>query len=1016
MKKIIPLLFVFLFSFYAKGQYYNKLIGIEFSGSSGGKLGTIETLDGGNLSYGKLMSPGYYLIKTNAVGDTTWCRTLTNIGGGDIDVIQIPDSSYWVTMANTSAASQPIDVLRLNKNGNTIIQSNEFDFSSISNGIGYSGVRSVLNNNGDIMTFAHHNNGENVVIFLWDTLGNIINQQTILTSFPNTPAPSYLSLRNLVVKSLSNGNIVIGGVSSSDVNNYIYVIEFDVTNNIVWKKLIQNNTGLLSNFNLNAIDEMPDGSVLISGGCGNSSYASGTALLKFDALGNLLFAKAFDDNARMSKVISDNSGMIYLASGGANNTQDNLFRIALYKLSPSANLMSSRMYGLGKNSEYQIEISNIFTKNNEVKIFAVIDNLKLNVFSTNNNFDGAPCEDSPSSVNITDVAISFTPWTFSSNALNAFSTAPFPTLSTGMFNLSSMGLNTSGIVDNPLCNGDLGQVNYTVSGGTTPYGYSWSNGTNSQNLVNAQSGQYTVRTVDAAGCVELDTFSIVEPLPLSATFNKTDVTCFSAFDGSINLTVGGGTPGFSYFWANGAHTQDISGLGGGFYQVTITDTNGCTLTQGISVAEPGPLTANVIGYQDVSCHGLCDGQLTGNAAGGTSPYQYAWNDTYNQTTAIADSLCTGNYLLTVTDNNGCMAYTNAFVSQPPIIQNSINTSNATCGNNDGGAMINTTGGVPPYSYIWSNGSTSNPNTNLAAGTYYVTGTDANGCGDTAVVTIDTDVFGASICEITVDSTSTKNLVVWEKPVAGNIAGFNIYRDVVGLYQLIDFVPYDSLSVYLDESNGIDPTTTSYRYKISAVDTCGNEGSRSAFHETIHLTTNQGINNEVNLIWDGYKGFQLAYYRIIADTSNNNMEDFYVIDSVAYTNFTWTDNSPPTSNYLVYAIEVVTPYTCTATKAQSHNTTRSNRATLAGGSTGTSIEEAILQQAEVYPNPFNNQLTVNVRTNNWNYKIIDMTGKMILSGNSQQSQEKLDLYSLDNGVYFIQIAIGGNTITKKIIKS
>jgi len=204
---------------------------------------------------------------------------------------------------------------------------------------------------------------------------------------------------------------------------------------------------------------------------------------------------------------------------------------------------------------------------------------------------------------------------------------------------------------------------------------------------------------------------------------------------------------------------------------------------------------------------------------------------------------------------------------------------------------------------------------------------------------DFQVVTPPICLISVDSTSTQNKVVWEKPVTAAIDSFMVYREFgSGSYGIVGSVPYDSLSQFYDNTIGVNPNITSYRYKISAIDTCGNESQLSDYHETIHLTTNVGLSGEVNLIWDAYEGFSFSYYRILRDSTFSG--DWELLDSVTSSNFTYSDNNPPSIG-AAYMIEVVAPGTCTSTKAVNHNSSRSNKGTISGGSATLAPESAFL---------------------------------------------------------------------------
>ena len=186
-----------------------------------------------------------------------------------------------------------------------------------------------------------------------------------------------------------------------------------------------------------------------------------------------------------------------------------------------------------------------------------------------------------------------------------------------------------------------------------------------------------------------------------------------------------------------------------------------------------------------------------------------------------------------------------------------------------------------------------------------------------------------ICLISVDNTSTKNLVVWEKPSFAGVDSVRIYREfATGNYGLVGAVSNDTLSQFTDNTFGVNPNITSYRYKIAMIDSNGVQiTAQSPFHETMHLSTNLAPNGNVNLIWDAYEGFPVTYYRILRDSTYSN--NWQVIDSVSSNVFIWTDINPPTTG-ADYIVEVIAPFTCTATKAQDHNSTRSNRANALGG--------------------------------------------------------------------------------------
>lgn len=341
------------------------------------------------------------------------------------------------------------------------------------------------------------------------------------------------------------------------------------------------------------------------------------------------------------------------------------------------------------------------------------------------------------------------------------------------------------------------------------------------------------------------------------------------------------------------------------------------------------------------------------------------------------------------------------------INNNIQTSIQTTGDDCGGGCIGVAeatslGGVSPYSYEWSNGQSGDIATGLCSDDQLVLLTgDQLGCFryDTIVVPAQAPV--TEVCMVTVDQTSTKNIVVWEKPTSLSISGFKVYREVVGNYNVVGYVPYDSLSIFIDNTNGVNPNITSYRYKISTVDTCGNESALSDFHETIHVTQNQGSGNTINLIWDNYEGETFAYNRILRDTTG--LGNWEVLDSVAGSVFTWTDQDPPVDS-ASYMIEILFSSVCTATgKAQDYNSSRSNISTTIGGGGIVGLEEEKDQKIKFYPNPVENMLTIEHDLNEARIIITDASGRLVMETiMSNENKTMIETNELSSGVYLVTI--------------
>ncbi|WP_035845706.1 SprB repeat-containing protein, partial [Crocinitomix catalasitica] len=297
---------------------------------------------------------------------------------------------------------------------------------------------------------------------------------------------------------------------------------------------------------------------------------------------------------------------------------------------------------------------------------------------------------------------------------------------------------------------DNGMATATVGGGTLDYTYSWSNGETTATISDLTAGMYTVVVTDANGCMITDSIEVVQPTELELDFETTMVLCNLGADGSATVSVTGGTPEYSYLWNTGATTATISDLTAGIYTVTITDANGCEIVDSVEITEPGHLHVFAM-KTDVICYGTATGTGTAYAGGGTPDYTYEWKQggVVVSTENPATNLVAGGAIVKVTDANGCTAIASIYINGPEAFELSINSINNNCyGDEDGEAAVSVTGGEPGYTYLWSNGETTETITGLAAGTYSVVVTDNEGC------TIEGEVVITEPEMLTIEMTST----------------------------------------------------------------------------------------------------------------------------------------------------------------------------------------------------------------------------------------------------------------------
>ncbi|MDX2002125.1 MAG: SprB repeat-containing protein [Chitinophagales bacterium] len=290
---------------------------------------------------------------------------------------------------------------------------------------------------------------------------------------------------------------------------------------------------------------------------------------------------------------------------------------------------------------------------------------------------------------------------------------------------------------NVTCNGAAnGSIDVTVTGGTAPFTYAWSNAATTQDLSGLAPGTYTVTITDANGCTATKSATITQPNVLASTKTVTNVRCNGQSNGAVDLTVTGGTTPYTYAWSNGATTQDLSNVAAGTYTVLVTDANSCTRRDTAVVTQPNVLALSSTKL-NVACNGGNNGSIDLSVTGGTTPYTYAWNTTPVRTTQDISGLVAGIYRVTVTDANGCSAVKADTISELPGLAVSKVVTNVRCfGENNGAVDITVSGGTGTYTYVWSNGATTQDLQNLVAGTYRVTVVDGNNCSavDSAVVT------------------------------------------------------------------------------------------------------------------------------------------------------------------------------------------------------------------------------------------------------------------------------------------
>ncbi|MGB0982448.1 MAG: T9SS type A sorting domain-containing protein [Saprospiraceae bacterium] len=369
----------------------------------------------------------------------------------------------------------------------------------------------------------------------------------------------------------------------------------------------------------------------------------------------------------------------------------------------------------------------------------------------------------------------------------------------------TMALSASVTATDAVCNAGNGSIDLTVMGGTGPYTFAWDDvsSTTIEDL-SAIAGTYNVVITDANGCTANASATIAEPTAISGVAATTDVTCNGAANGAIDLTVTGGTGSYTFAWSNMATTEDLSGLSGGSYTVTITDANNCIAVGSYTITESAVL-ASTGTFTNVNCTGGNDGTVTVAVTGGTAPFTYAWDSTSIGNTGNATGLLAGVYGVTITDANSCSTTSSFTVTEPAssLALSSVTTPASCFGGNDGTVNLTVTGGTGAgtYGYVWSNLVTTQNLVNLVAGSYSVTVTDGNGCTATTTVTVTQPLgFGTSLSATNVSCNGGSDGAV-DLNISGGTAPYTFAWNNMATTEDLANVPAGNYTVTVTDANG-----------------------------------------------------------------------------------------------------------------------------------------------------------------------------------------------------------------------
>lgn len=289
------------------------------------------------------------------------------------------------------------------------------------------------------------------------------------------------------------------------------------------------------------------------------------------------------------------------------------------------------------------------------------------------------------------------------------------------------------------CKGSTdGQIDLTVSGGTTPYSYAWSNGATTQDVSALAPGFYNIAVIDAHGCpAAVSNLEVKEPTAVALDpASVKNVSCKDGSDGVVTLTANGGA-GFYEYSFNGTVWQDeatFQGLQAVAYTFSMRDVNGCSIQRTVTLTEPEKLVLSPVSKTETTC-GEANGKAEVVAAGGTAGYAYAWYDIQNNNTqvsatATATALASGDYHVIARDLHACEAELTVIINTsdgPQIAQQLL--EGLTCfESNDGKIAISIAKGAAPYTIAWDiAGETGLAVNDVTGGEHWVEVHDTKGC-------------------------------------------------------------------------------------------------------------------------------------------------------------------------------------------------------------------------------------------------------------------------------------------------
>jgi hypothetical protein len=538
------------------------------------------------------------------------------------------------------------------------------------------------------------------------------------------------------------------------------------------------------------------------------------------------------------------------------------------------------------------------------------------------------------------------------------------------------------------CNGNNnGEIAVTPSGGTAPYLYDWSDGFSGPINDDLEPGTYSVTVTDANMCVFVeDNLMITEPAELFANATSTNESAAGAEDGTATANAVGGNQPYFYLWSNGANTESIVDLAAGPYTVTLTDNKNCISIETVVVQAGGCDITGQVNTLTASCTNSMDGNAIVILTGGDAPFKYLWSN--GDTTQMIDNVAPGDYQVTVTDVNDCIAVASGTVgvldTQSPVAvaqgatvyldangMANISTDQIDNGSIDNCGSDNLSLNLDQSTFGCDN---------LGSNTVILTVSDVSGNSDTAsaLVTVLDTIPPTLSCQGTVLATECDAVTYNIPTVSDNCTITDAPTLVSGIPSGDIFPVGETEIVYTVSDASGNPTTCSFIVRVNpgieiTVDSIN--GSTSSNDGGIFVTVTGGSGS-------------FSYEWMDSDNVISNEEDLTNVGEG------------------FYELKVIDDSTSCIIFSDSIEV---------GGSVGT-IDRELDNAINIFPNPAADyiQISIDGIDANLNIELMSLSGNVMIQQSLLSNNESINIDHLSTGLYFVKIFDEGRFTVRKIL--